>query len=363
MKIALLGNTDLSIYNYRFELIQKLIDEGHEVFVVCPNGKYIEKMIDVGCKYENIEMERHGTNPIKDMLLVMKYKKILKRIKPDIVFSYTIKPNIYGSYACKKLRIPCVVNVTGLGTAVEKESLMQKIIIKMYKVSLKKVKTIFFQNEENMEFFKDKNIYVEKHVLIPGSGVNLDKFAFCEYPKEDTIRFCFVSRIMKEKGIEEYLEAAKTIKEKYPNTCFDVYGFCENEYEGKLREYHNLGIVNYCGMTDNVADVYKKSHCTVMPTYYPEGLCNVLLESCATGRPIITTNRSGCREVIDDKVNGYIVEEKNCEDLVSKIETFINLSYNDKIKMGINGRKKMESQFDRNIIIDAYLKEIDCLKE
>ena len=167
---------------------------------------------------------------------------------------------------------------------------------------------------------------------------------------------------MKEKGIDEYLEAAKFIREKYPNTRFNVYGFCESEYTGKLQEYHDNGIVEYHGMIDDISHVFKKTHCTVMPTYYPEGLCNVLLESCASGRPIITTNRSGCREVVDEGKNGFIVKEKNIDDLIEKIEKFLSLSYEDKKSFGINGRKKVEAQFDRKIIISAYLEELEKIK-
>ena len=359
-RILILANHDVGLYNFRKELLERLLVEGHEVFVSCPQGDNIEKIINMGCNYIETEFNRHGMNPLNEVKLLNHYKEIMREINPDIVFGYTIKPNIYGSLAAKKYDIPFVANITGLGTAVEAPGFLQKVIIRMYKNAFSDIQTVFFQNKENRQFFIDNNIAVDKHKMLPGSGVNLEHFYLQEYPSTDNfIEFVFISRIMKEKGIDQYLEAAEYITQKYPNTKFHICGFCEDEYEETLEDYQNRGIIEYHGMVSDVREILKITHCTVHPTYYPEGLSNVLLESAASGRPIISTNRSGTRETIDDGVNGFLIEEKKTEDLIEKIEKFIKLTFKDKQKMGKHGRKKVEVHFDRNYIINAYLRELD----
>ena len=358
MKITLIGNSDLAIYNYRFELIKRLIDDGHKISVISPNGNLIKPLTDIGCTYYETPIDRHGTNPIKDLKLLRQYKKILKEISPDYVFTYTIKPNIYGAMACKKLGIPCIANITGLGTAVENGGLIQKITVMLYRFAFRKIQTVFFQNQENMQFFIDRKLYVDKHKLLPGSGVNLARFTPYEYPSDETVEFVFISRLMKEKGIDQYLEAAEYIKKKYANTKFHICGFCEDAYKDKMDALTSSDTVVYHGMVKNIETVLESVHCTVHPTYYPEGLSNVLLESCACARPIITTDRAGCREVVVDGVNGFVVKQKDSQDLIEKLERFLSLSYEEKRDMGLAGRAKVEKEFDRNIVIDAYLGEI-----
>lgn len=358
MKITFIGNSDVSICNYRYELVSKLLEEGHEVSIISPYGPMYDKLINEGCKFYETKLDRHGTNPIKDLKLLRQYKKILKEISPDYVFTYTIKPNIYGAMACKKLGIPCIANITGLGTAVENGGLIQKITVMLYRFAFKKVQTVFFQNKENMQFFIDRKLYVDKHKLLPGSGVNLTRFTPYEYPSDETVEFVFISRLMKEKGIDQYLEAAEYIKNKYPNTKFHICGFCEDEYKDKMDALTSGDTVIYHGMIKNIETVLENVHCTVHPTYYPEGLSNVLLESCACARPIITTDRAGCREVVVDGVNGFVVKQKDSQDLIEKIERFLSLSYEEKRNMGLAGRDKVEKEFDRNIVINKYFEEI-----
>lgn len=359
MKIVLIGNADSTIYIYRYELLKRLTSDGHDVVVITPDGDLVEEMKKIGCRHYVAPVDRHGTNPVKDFLLIKRYYCILKQIKPDIVFSYTIKPNIYGAMACRLLNIPIVVNVTGLGTAVEYKGWKQVVTLMLYRFSFKKVKTIFFQNNDNMEFFRDRKIYEEKHKLLPGSGVNLARFKLEEYPSDDVVNFIFVSRLMKEKGIDQYLEAAEYITNKYPNTRFHICGFCEKEYESKLEALKNNSAIIYHGMVKDMTSILPSMHCTIHPTYYPEGLSNVLLESLATGRPIITTDRAGCREVVEDGINGFVVKQQDSRDLIEKIEKFIVLSFDEKKNMGIAGRKKVEREFDREIVVRKYLEEIE----
>ena len=357
-RVLFLVNHDVVIYNFRLELVERLLAEGHQVIVSSPYGERIEELKALGCEYHEISILRHGMNPIKEIALIRQYKKLIRLVSPDIVFAYTIKPNIYGAIACRAEKIPCIANITGLGTAVENGGIVQAITIGLYKYAFTKIQKVFFQNTENRQFFIDHRIAEKKHDLLPGSGVNLQRFVPLEYPSLDKTEFAFISRIMREKGIEQYLEAAEYIGKKYPNTVFHVCGFCEQAYENRLRELHNRGVIVYHGMLRNIKPLLCNIHCTIHPTYYPEGVSNVLLESSACARPIITTNRSGCREVIDDGVNGFVVKEKDSADLIEKIEKFLQLSYEQKKEMGLRGREKVEREFDRNIVVEKYMKEI-----
>lgn len=358
-KVVILSNHHAYTYNFRKEIIKRLIDENYKVYIVLPYGEKVEQLKGMGCEFIDLPLDRRGMNPITDLKLLLGYFKILKKIKPDIVLSYTIKPNLYGGIVCRILDIPYFPNVTGLGTAVEKESFIQKLLVRMYRVAYKKASCIFFQNEENRSFFQNKKIQINKSRVIPGSGVNISYFSLLPYPPDNTIEFVFISRIMKEKGIDQYLEAAEHIKSNYPYTRFHVLGFCEEAYESRLKRLEDKGIIEYHGMQNDVREFHKLSHCTIHPTYYPEGISNVLLESAASGRPVITTNRSGCREVVDDNINGYIVEQKNSKDLIEKIELFLSLNNEQKIQMGLAGRKKMVEEFNRELVVDAYMEEIN----
>ncbi|CAI3447006.1 glycosyltransferase family 4 protein [Enterococcus cecorum] len=358
-KVMFLVNHEVVIYNFRLELVERLIEEGYEVWISSPNGKKIEYLQELGCHFIETNISRHGMNLVEEAKLVLHYISILKRIKPDMVFSYTIKPNIYGAMACRLLKIPCVANITGLGTAVENGGFSQKVTVLLYKIAFKNIQKVFFQNEENMKFFLDKKLVKANYDLLPGSGVNLHRFPLLDYPSDKVIEFAFIARIMKEKGIDYYLEVARTIRKKYPNTIFHVCGFCEPEYNGKLQEYIDDHSVIYHGMVDDIREIHKRVHCVVHPTYYPEGISNVLLEACSSGRPIITTDRSGCREVVDDNINGYMIPQRDYGALLNAIESFLIISNEDRKKMGINGRKKIEKFFNREIVVKKYCVEIE----
>ncbi len=362
MKILILTNNLGGLHCFRKEVVKAIIDEGHEVVVSAPLDGMKSYFEEIGCKLNDIQFNRKGTNPIKDFGLLLYYRKLLKKIEPDVVLSYTIKPNLYGGMACQLCHISQIANVTGLGSAVENPGWLQKLTILLYKVGLRKAKTVFFQNKANMDFCLYNKMVKGHMVLIPGSGVNLQYHSFHDYPADGPIKFVFISRLLKEKGIEEYFGAAKKIKELYRDTEFHILGDCEEAYEVILDELQHKGIVIYHGPQADVRPYIRVSHCTIHPSYYPEGMSNVLLESCAAGRPIITTNRPGCGEILDDGRNGYVVKEKNVEDLTSAIERFILLPYNLKVQMGMNARKKVEHEFDRQIVVDAYLKEIKKIR-
>lgn len=358
-KILFLSNHDTCIYNIRLETITAFLTEGYEVIISSPYGDKIEKLKELGCLYVPTEFNNRGTSVRDDLNLIKHYRKVMQQVKPDVVLTYMIKPNIYAGIAAKKEGIPYVANITGLGRALEYPGLMQKITTMLYRTAFKNVSCVFFQNEDNMAFFKERDIAVDKARLLPGSGVNLEKFKLLPYPSDENIGFVFIARIMKEKGIEEYLDAATHIKEKYPNTTFHVCGSADDYYLSKLNEYNEAGTIKYHGKVDDIREVLKDIHCTVHPSYYPEGMSNVLLESAASGRALITTNRPGCGEIVDDNVNGFICESQNSNNLIEKIKKFINMSHEDKIAMGLKGRAKVEAEFDRQIVVDAYLDEVE----
>lgn len=357
-KILFLVNHEVVIHNFRLEIVERFLSDGHEVHISCPDGERVKDLVALGAIHHPINMDRHGTNPREEIRTLLEYKKLLKKVEPDICLGFTIKPNIYGAIAARKNHIPFVANITGLGTAVENGGAKQKVIIALYKYAFKGIQRVFYQNEENKKFFDKNHIAVGKGILLPGSGVNLERYSCREYPEDGVIKFAFISRIMKEKGIDQYLEAVEEIKKQYDNVEFHVCGFCEPEYHGRLQELHDSGIVNYHGMIRDVAGFMSNMHCIVHPTYYPEGISNVLLEASATGRPIITTNRSGCREVVDDGVNGYMIPQKDSKALVEAIEKFLALSWEQKRQMGLNARAKVEKEFDRQIVVKRYVDEV-----
>lgn len=357
MRILILTNYDVGLYKFRKELLETLV-QNHEVYISLPRGIYTEELEQMGCFFVETELERHGTNPIEEFKLIVKYNKIIKKVKPDVVFTYTIKPNVYGGVACSIQKVPYVVNITGLGTALEYPGIMQKVTLFLYKIGISKAKKVFFQNTENRDFMLKHRAIKGKYDLLPGSGVNLEQYKELDYPNGDTVDFVFIARVMKEKGIDQYLEAAKVIREKYPFTRFHVCGACEQEYEDILQELQKKEIIFYHGMVKDMNQIHKISACTIHPTYYPEGLSNVLLESAACARPIITTDRAGCREVIDDTVNGFVCKQKDSDDLIKQVEKFLALSWEERRNMGLAGRKKVEKEFNRQIVIDKYLAEL-----
>lgn len=361
MKILILANNDVGLYKFRKELIEALLKE-HEVHISLPYGEFVDDMVELGCIYHNVEFDRHGTNPIKELGQISYYKKLLKSIKPNVVLTYTIKPNIYGGMACAAVKVPYFCNITGLGTAIENLGIMQKISLTLYRLGLKKARKVFFQNQQNLDFMLKHKVVKSNYHLLPGSGVNLNNFTLMDYPNEQTnINFLFIGRVMKDKGIDEFLSMAKQIKSKYQCTSFDIIGMIDGDYEDTINTAVSEGYINYHGLQSDVKPFVQKSHCVVLPSYH-EGMANVLLEAAASGRPVIATDIAGCRETFDDGVSGFSCEPKSAESLIGAVEKFITIPYEQKKEMGIAGRKKVEQQFDRQIVINAYLKEINNLK-
>lgn len=362
-KILLLSNHFITIYNFRKELVDSLVKEGHDVYISIPKSEdniILEKM---GCKIIETQVDRRGLNPIKDIKLILNYIKIMKLVQPDIIFSYTIKPNIYGSIASNFTGFRQINNITGLGGTFLKTSILGEIAKYLYKISVKKSYKVFFQNNGDLDLFLTNNMLNDNFSLIPGSGVNLKKFEVEEYPSSKEINFIFVGRIMSIKGIDDYLTTAKTIKEKHVNVNFYVAGFIEEEkYKLIIEDYEKREIIKYIGFQNDIKPWIKKSHCVILPSIGGEGIPNVLLEFAAMGRVCIATSIHGSKDVIEDCVTGYLFEPNSSDSLIDKVNQFLNLSHNEKIKMGLSGREKIEREFDRNIIINKYMDEVLKLK-
>lgn len=357
-KILMLVN-HFVVLNFRRELVEKLIQEGYEVYISIPNSDRNKFFANLGCMIIETPVDRRGINPIKDISLILNYARIMKKINPDVVLTYTIKPNVYGTFAASIYKKPVIMNITGVGSAFA-SSKLRYIASLLYKYACSKAYFVFFQNESNYSLFvSNKLVEPNKTKIIPGSGVNIERFKpVGKQNKDEIIKFLFIGRIMKEKGIEEYLQAADIITKKYPNTEFQILGMFEEEkYRDVILNNKNPRI-KYLGISDDVRNEIKEVDCIINPTYH-EGMSNVLLEGAAMGKPLIASNIPGCKEIIDDGINGYLFEARNVKQLVEKIEKFLSLDDEAKNQMGQAGRKKIEKEFDRNIVINEYMKVIE----
>ena len=356
--VLILANNDIGLYRFRKELLEKLIEKDFKVYISLPNGSFIPKLKELGCEYIEAQVDRRGTNPISDLKLFSAYIKIIKKVKPSVVLTYTIKPNIYGGLACRLLNVPYLANITGLGTAVENKGLIQKLTLFLYSLSLKSASCVFFQNDTNRNFLIGNNVISGRTRLIPGSGVNLTYHRFESYPSNDNnIVILYIGRIMQAKGIEELFSAAKKIKENYPNVQFNIVGNSEEKYDLQIEELERQNIIKYFGQQEDVHSFIKDSHAIILPSHH-EGLSNVLLESASAGRPVLASKIPGCNETFDEGISGIGFDVKNVDNLINAITEFIQLPYKKKKAMGQAGRQKVEKEFDRNIVIDAYIEEI-----
>ena len=358
-KVLILVNHNVVIYNFRKELVQRLVAEGYEVYLSCPQGNRIEELKAMGCRFIETNVDRRSKNPLTDIKLIRHYKKMMKSVRPDIVLTYTIKPNIYGGIVARKYKIPQLANITGLGTSIENGGLSSKIMLALYKFGLTAAKTVFFQNQSNLNFFAEKGIVNTNAALLPGSGVNLDEFSFEQYPLDNGKTVLLViGRMMQNKGTGEILGAAEKLKETHDDLIIRFIGFPDDDWEPIIEKANQNGIIEYLGNQTDVHSFIKDSNATLMASYH-EGMSNVLLETAATGRPIIATDIPGCRETFDPGVSGISFKPKDTADLIRAVEEFLSLPYERRAEMGRAGRTKVEKCFDRNIVVNEYIKAIE----
>ncbi len=360
-KIVIVSNLSWNLYNFRLSLMYAMQNAGFEVIAVAPYDKYSQKIIDAGFEFHDIKMNAQGINPLEDLRTTYQFYKLFKKISPDVLCQYTIKPNIYGSFAASALNIKMINNIAGLGTLFIKEGAVTKIAKVLYKVSQHKADRVFFQNRDDFNFFTDKGIVnASKCDVLPGSGVDTNRFKPIYKAKSPKVRFLLIARMIWEKGIGEYVQAAREIKKKHPNVEFCLLGFLDVANPGaitkkEMNAWVKEGVINYLGVSDKVDEVIQSADCVVLPSYYREGTPKTLLESGSSAKPIITTDSVGCRDVVDHGINGFICEPRSWEDLKLKLEMFLALSHNERLEMGRRSREKIKKEFDEKIVIDKYL--------
>lgn len=354
-KILILANSSGGLYDFRNSFVKELLKK-YEVTICVPDEVKTDLLREEGCRHINIPINRRGVDPVEDIKLYLAYKKLLKRIQPDLVFTYTIKPNIYGGYACRRAKIPYITTITGLGTTFQKAGVLRRLIVMMYQIGIKKAECVIFQNNQNKNIFEHFRIKGKSARLVQGSGVDLIAHKFEKYPQDDEIRFLFIARIMKEKGIDEFLEAAEKLHND--KIQFQILGACDEDYQDILEEYQARGVVKLFGFQTEVHPYIKAASAVVLPTYH-EGMSNVLMEASATGRPIIATDISGCREIFEEGITGFGCKPQNSESLLLALQKFIGLSGEERAEMGRLARIKMEQEFDRILVTDVYINEVN----
>jgi len=362
--IVICSNTSWYLYNFRIGLIRALQEQGYRIVLIAPKDDYSNRLEGLGCKHYHIDIDNKGTNPIEDTKLLYQFYQLFKAINPDMLLIYTIKPNIYGGIVSKLLNIPTINVIAGLGTVFLNDNLSSKIARWLYKVSFDNNR-VLFENGDDCEEFLAKNLVKKSQTtLIPGSGINTEAFQ----PKNSlsnskNLLFLLIARLIKDKGVVEYIEAIKSIRTKYPTVKFKIlgsyyFGNPSSISEDEVKQWVDDGIIEYLGYTDAVLEEIEKADCIVLPSYR-EGLSRVLLEGASMSKPIITTDVTGCRDVVDDGENGYLVPPKDSKSLSIAIEKMIALSDEERRVMGQKGRIKVIDEFDEKIVIKHYLNVIN----
>src|SRR3569623_1227146 len=367
--VVISRNTAWSLYNYHAGLIKAMVDAGYDVVAVAPGDDFTERLESCGCRFVDLPMDNHGTHPGRDLLLLMRYLQLFRRVRPLVYLGYTIKPNIYGSLASYALGIPVVNNKSGLGVTFAKNGFLKSMVRGLYKGGLYRSRRIFFQNADNRNLFVRTGLArVEVTDLLPGSGINLAKYPPTPLPASvgRPFRFVLIARMIRHKGIVEFVDAARTVQKQFPGTEFRLVG-CLNPSDpnaimpDELNTWQEEGIIRYCGQTDDVRPHLTAADCVVLPSSYPEGGPRSLLEAAAMGRPIITTDTPGCRDIVAHEVNGYHCRAKDAADLAEKMLRMITLSRDERQKMGLAGRRKADSEFAEAIVTRKYLDIISQL--
>lgn len=354
MRILIATNHSYMFYRFRKELVEALLQE-HEVFLSTPFVGHEDDLQAMGLRCIETDIDRRSINPFKDLKLLKTYRQMLAEFQPDMVITYSIKPNIYMGTACKGSGIPYVTNVQGLGTAFEK-SILSSVVSVMYHSALSKAKTVFFENEENAQFFINRNIVSARQVkVLSGAGINLDEYPCVPVRDSGVCSFLFVGRIMKEKGVDEFFSAARTLKTEFgERVAFDMVGFYEDAYREEVDQLVADGIITFHGFQTDMHPFYETADCVVLPSYH-EGMSNVLLEGAATGRALITSDIPGCREAVEDGISGYLCRAQDAESLTCAMRRFAQQSFERQAEMGRNGRALVARRFDKRLVLAQTL--------
>lgn len=364
-KVVIALNTTWNLVNFRAGLIRSLIAAGYEVVAVAPPDKYVPRLAELGCRYVPLSMDNKGTHPGRDLLLFWCFLHLLRKEKPAIYLGYTIKPNIYGSLAAHLLGVPVINNIAGLGAVFIQEGWLTRLVQRLYRVALSRSAKVFFQNNVDRALFVSKNLVSDVVTdRLPGSGIDLNRFVPVPLPDKTPLRFLLIARMLWDKGVGEFVEAARILKKQGLDANFCLLGFLDVQNPAaisrqQMDEWIAEGVIHYLGVSDNVAEEIAQADCIVLPSYYREGTPRTLLEAAAMARPIVTTDSVGCRDVVDDGVNGYLCKPRDAVDLADKISKMVALSHSKRTAMGLRGREKMEREFDEKIVINKYLTVIE----
>lgn len=349
--------------NFRAGLIRAMVTAGYEVVAVAPPDHYAPRLAELGCRYVPLPMDNKGTHPGRDFLLFWRFMQLMRKERPAVYLGYTVKPNIYGSLAAHLLRIPVINNIAGLGTVFIRESWLTRLVRRLYRLALSRSVKVFFQNDEDRALFvSGKLIPGAVTDRLPGSGIDLNRFVSVPLPDKAPLRFLLIARMLWDKGVGEFVEAARMLKKQGVNADFCLLGFLDVQNpvaisRQQMDEWVEEGAIRYLGVSDNVTEEIALADCVVLPSYR-EGISRTLLEAAAMARPIVTTDSVGCRDVVDEGVNGYLCKPQDAADLADKISKMAALSRTERTIMGLRGREKVVREFDEQIVIDKYLAAI-----
>ena len=360
-KVLFLANHFVTLYNFRRELIERLVQEGYEVTLSLPESPDNRYFTDLGCRVVETPIARRSRDPFKDLRLLASYARLYREVRPDIAFSYTIKPNIYGSIAARLTGSRQICNITGTGEAFNCGWLLRHTAHFLYRASVRRAEKVFFQNTSDRAYFLSHRLALaERSALLPGSGVNLEAFPFVPMQEDGESRFIYVGRVVGLKGVDQYVQAARRIRAEYPNTRFYVAGFAEGErYQALMDRAGAEGVIEYLGFRKDIADWIRRCHCTVLPSHGGEGVPNVLLESAATGRVCVASRIPGCTDAVDEGRTGFLFAAGSVDDLTACLRRFLALSPEERAAMGRAGRELVAARFDRRQVIEAYHKEVE----
>lgn len=359
-KIIVVANTAWNLVNFRAGLIRAMVAAEYEVVVVAPSDNYAPRLVELGCRYISLPMDNKGTHPGRDLLLFWRFVKLFRKERPAVYLGYTVKPNIYGSLAAHLLNVPVINTIEGLGAVFMRQTWLTRLVCRLYRVALSPSSKVFFLNNDDLTLFVVNKLVPQTAAdRLPGIGVDIDRFVPIPLPDKAALRFLLIARMLWDKGVGEFVEAARILKGQGLHAEFCLLGFLDVQNPAaishqQMDEWVEEGVIQYLGVSDNVAEEIALADCVVLPSYR-EGVPRTLLEAAAMARPIVTTDSIGCRDVVDDSVSGYLCQPRDAVDLADKISKIVALSHAERTAMGLRGRKKMEREFDEQIVIDKYL--------
>ncbi|WP_156294034.1 glycosyltransferase family 4 protein [Serratia oryzae] len=366
-KIIISANTSWYIYNFRQGTIKRLINEGYIVFSLASDNIYKRELEELGVQHLSFYMDKSSKNPFKDIITFLNYCYLYFKIQPELVLNFTPKVNIYSTLAGMFFKAKIINNIAGLGSMFVSSGLNAAIAMRLYKITQSRADHVFFQNHDDLEFFlKNRIIKENRYSRLPGSGVNINRFNLTEQPADGVTKFILVGRIIKEKGIENYVAAAKKIKKENSNVEFDILGFIDEKNPAsiskeQIREWERKGYINYLGTTDSVNEIVANYSAVVLPSYYREGVPKSLLEAASLGKPIITTDNIGCRETVIPNVTGFLCKPRDSDSLIEELKKFIKLSHSERVEMGVKGREYIKANFNEDLVIEKYINVINGL--